>query len=244
MNICFFLCLFIGELLGDNLQNRVEVGILIPGNDRYESFIYRETIKAIFQNQSGYAMVYSPNIEMTGGCNPIIAGGKTSELIYNKKVAVMIGPSCTSSCSTSIKGAQFAHTTLISYGCTEIQSSPDFPNFIRTKPFAREHATGIVSFLLNMAIQFNWKNLGIIFSTNYGWIGIKDKVKEMLQAKDLKIETYAIQAYMNNKFMIDDVKLRTRSNKLFLECDLFCSYKENSNTYHECTCNYFLNQKL
>ena len=203
----------------------VSVGILIPDNDQYEGFVYREAIKMALENQQNDVIQVHAIIEVTNGCNPTTAGGKTSELIYKRKVEAIIGPSCTRSCNIAMIGAKFADKMLVSYGCTGIPSSMNYPNFMRTRPFVREHINEIVNAVSSMGKQFNWRIFGLVFSTENGWKEIKEQVLHQLLDGGFEVKTYAIQAYSDYQRLLDQIKEEARSKNLSLDISVTIGFQ-------------------
>ncbi len=85
-------------------------------------------------------------------------GGAVTLLRYN--IDVFIGPACSKACVHGGFVASSQNIPMISYGCstTELSNSKLYPNFFRTKPFARGSKTTTPKALGFIMDNFKWKH--------------------------------------------------------------------------------------
>ena len=193
-------------------MEQIKLGVLYPKKDDVDTFLYTKAANMSLEDYKPKKMNVSLIMEGTNGCDPLMSAGKASDLIYLHNITALIGPSCAQGCLAALTITTYTNKLLISYGCTEMQTSnPKFPYFIRTQPFAREDKNQIAQILKMMTYHFKWKIVGIVFSASFGWTDIKTEIDETLSNEGLDLVMFPIQAYGSYEQLIDEMKMKVRS---------------------------------
>ena len=193
-------------------MEQIKLGVLFPKKDDVDTFLYSKAANMSLEDYKPKKMNVSLIMEGTDGCDPLTSAGKASDLIYLHNITALIGPSCAQGCLAALTITTYTKKLLISYGCTEMQTSnPKFPYFIRTQPFAREDKNQIAQILKMIAYHFKWKIMGMVFSASFGWTNIKTEIDETLSNEGLDLVMFPIQAYGSYEQLIDEMKMKVRS---------------------------------
>ena len=92
-------------------------------------------------------------------CSGEGGAGATADLIYTSNVDIFIGPACSAACLTAGLVAAYFKKPMISYGCSSMDLSDNkkYPDFFRTKPFARGSKTVTPKGIVGTLNRFKWK---------------------------------------------------------------------------------------
>ncbi|XP_012566685.2 atrial natriuretic peptide receptor 1 isoform X1 [Hydra vulgaris] len=181
----------------------LSIGILLPEQSLDENYIYNLTVEMAVKNfnVTGSALKY--NVKKLNCEDTVLVTGKSSEFFYHENVDVIIGPDCKKGCDITMNGAEYVGAMMISYDCTDYDNVQS-KNFARVKPFI-DNAAIIAEYYSTLANQYNWKILGILFSSNL-FQNIAIELKELLVAQGFTVREIDILNYENISYVLVDVE--------------------------------------
>lgn len=198
----------------NHAKTNVTVGLLAPFTgswDRAPRFASAVAIAVDFVNKNttllpAYNLAYKFHDTVCSESGGVAAAVN----LMRENVSAFIGPACSKSCEHAGFVAAAYNIPMVSYGCstTTLSNTKLYPNFFRTKPFARGSKSSTSLALASIMRSFNWNYVCLAEDIDSVFTPLAQEIASVFT--DMKIAIGHIERFYQENYSPLDVMQKLR----------------------------------
>ena len=203
-------------------KTKVTVGLLAPFTgswDRAPRFASAVSIAVDYINNNTTLLPYQALDFLFHDTVCSESGGVAAAVnLMRQNVSVFVGPACSKSCVHSGFVASAYNIPMVSYGCstTTLSNTGLYPNFFRTKPFARGSKGSTSLALAALMDHFKWKHACLAEDIDSVFTPLTKEIASLFARRNItidRIERFYADNY-NGQDVMNKLKPFCRSKSL------------------------------